>query len=72
MLRFAVGEKMKALFLICLLFVFGTCSNEVKHSFTNVWFQLESDSYKKLPQTEISYFKLSKDGQNIILENFTI
>ncbi|WP_297433864.1 hypothetical protein [Sulfurimonas sp.] len=60
---------MKALFLICLLFVFGTCSNGVKHSFANVWSQLESDPYIKLPQTEVSYFKLSKDGENIILEN---
>jgi len=60
--------------LITLFFLFG-CSPKIevmeekassKLSFTDVWNQIKSDKYKKLPQTEVSYFKLSKDGKDII------
>ncbi|MEA2099172.1 MAG: hypothetical protein U9P72_03485 [Campylobacterota bacterium] len=39
---------------------------EYKTSFNEVWNQVKSDKLEKLPQDEISYFKLYSDGEDII------
>ncbi len=40
-----------------------------KRSFQNVWNEVAKDPYTTLPQTKVSYFKLSSQGKNIILED---
>ena len=59
---------MKLLSLITILLSLTACSAQLKpyeskgeymSGFENVWTQVKSDPYEKLPQTEVSYFKLS-------------
>jgi hypothetical protein len=59
---------MRLLLLTTILFIFSACSAELKpyenrgeymSSFEKVWEQVKSDAYEKLPQLEVSYFKLS-------------
>jgi len=38
-------------------------------SFKEVWNQVKSDPYEELPQTEVSYFKLSNSKENVILKD---
>lgn len=61
---------MKILLFIVSIFIFTSCSTQTKahetdrkynNSFESVWKQLKSDPYEKLPQREISYFKLSEN-----------
>jgi hypothetical protein len=40
-----------------------------KLSFSDIWTVLKSDPYSQLPQTKISYFKLSNSKENLILKN---
>lgn len=58
---------MKLLLLITVLFSFSGCATKMvsdtvksnyKTSFNDVWNQLKSDELEKLPQNEISFFKL--------------
>ncbi len=44
-------------------------TNSKKLSFLSVWQEVIKDPYTTLPQTKVSYFKLSSEGKNIILEN---
>jgi len=69
---------MKFLLAISLLLVLSACSDKVKSyehqgvsmsSFKNVWSEVKSDPYVNLPQKKVSYFKLSKNGENIISKN---
>jgi len=66
---------MKLLFYITLLFTLSGCAtkistDEIKHyvkrSFSEVWNQVNLDELEKLPQDEVSYFKLYKNGEDII------
>ena len=69
---------MKLLLSILILFSFGGCTTKMKvmeekpyraTSFNEVWNQVASDSYKELPQTEVSYFKLSNSKEDVILKD---
>jgi len=64
---------MKLLLFLTLLLSLSACSSQIqqnmskkeyKTSFKDVWNLIKSDPYKKLPQREVSYFKLSK-GEGI-------
>ena len=65
---------MKLLFLITLLFALSACATKAKvdvaqkeyaTSFNDVWSQVSSDPYETLPQTKVSYFKLSSSDGGI-------
>ena len=69
---------MKRLLLACILFQFNGCSKEVnmenpnttpliKHSFQDVWNEVNSDPLTTLPQETISFGKLFTFSKNIIL-----
>ncbi|WP_457744162.1 hypothetical protein [Sulfurimonas sp.] len=66
---------MKLFIGMILLFIFFGCNSKVKIideksssgvHFTDIWNQIESDKYQKLPKTKVSYFKLSKNSKDII------
>ncbi len=42
---------------------------QTKQSFQDVWNQVKSDPYVKLPQDKVSFFKLFSWGKDIILDN---
>ncbi len=44
-------------------------SNSNNRSFQSVWNEVIKDPYTTLPQTKVSYFKLSSGGKDVILEN---
>lgn len=69
---------MKYLFSIFILITLLGCTSktvsvEVKPykslSFLDLWTVLKSDPYSKLPQTKVSYYKLSSSKENLILKN---
>ena len=69
---------MKFLLSILILITFESCSNKVDiikekpfkiTSFLDIWNVVKSDPYDKLPQNEVSYFKLSNSKKNIILND---
>lgn len=69
---------MKLLLTIVFMLTFLGCANKVKKneptkeyktSFNEVWNQVKSDPYSKLPQNEISFFKLYSDGKDKISDD---
>lgn len=65
---------MKLLVLMILLLTLSACSSNAKVSivkknhtsnFEYVWSEVASDPYEKLPQTQVSYFKLSSKNGDI-------
>ncbi len=69
---------MKLLLAIFILFTFLGCATKMKAmeekpaksvSFEEVWSVVKSDPYEKLPQTEVSYFKLSNSDEDVILKD---
>ncbi len=69
---------MKRVSLLLALFYLHGCTSVVeqvstkktqKLSFQSLWNELIKDPYKTVPQTKVSYFKLSSKGRDVILEN---
>ena len=69
---------MKLLSFIILLFAFSNCTGKLPLteekqardvSFNDIWSEVSSDPEEKLPQNEVSFFKLSTSKKNKILEN---
>ena len=69
---------MKFLLLATLFLTLAGCSTKVEVmkekvtpnvSFNDVWNQVSSNPLKELPQNEVSYFKLSRSGENFILKD---
>lgn len=69
---------MKLLLFILILITFEACSNKIdiikekpfkSTSFLDIWTEVKSDPYDKLPQKKVSYFKLSNSNKNIIIND---
>jgi len=69
---------MKPLLTMFILLTFLGCTTKMKAiqmnspksvSFSEVWDEVKSDPLEKLPQREVSYFKLSDSGENTILKD---
>ncbi len=69
---------MKLLLFLTLLFTLSGCTTKIKldeakpdysASFNDVWNQVKSDPIDELPQTEVSFLKLSNSKENLILKD---
>ena len=69
---------MKLLLYLTILFTLSGCTTNMKISqeisggnvsFNEVWKQVKSDELKELPQTEVSFFKLSSNEEETLLKD---
>jgi len=73
---------MKRVSILLILFWLNGCTSVMQNktlennqtitkklSFQDVWNVVKKDPYTTLPQNKVSYFKLSSDGKDVILEN---